>query len=78
MSAAPSANNAMIKALARASRWRRLLEDGTHRTMEELAAAEGINASYVNPEWDAADWHNTWQFAQITSAGLEHAALSIS
>jgi hypothetical protein len=41
-------DNAMIKALARAFRWRRLLEDGSYRTMEELAAAEGINASYVS------------------------------
>jgi hypothetical protein len=38
----------MIKALARGFRWRRLLEDGSYRTMEELAAAEGINASYVS------------------------------
>jgi hypothetical protein len=44
----PRADNAMIKALARAFRWRRMLEDGRYRTMEELAAAEGINASYVS------------------------------
>jgi hypothetical protein len=48
MVSAPSVDNAMIKALARAFRWRRLLEDGSYRTMEELAAAEGINASYVS------------------------------
>jgi hypothetical protein len=40
-------DNVMVKALARAFRWRRMLENGSHRTIEELAAAEGINASYV-------------------------------
>jgi hypothetical protein len=37
----------MVKALARAFRWRRLLEAGTFATVEEIAAAEKINASYV-------------------------------
>ena len=37
----------MIKALARAFRWRRLLEDGSYSTIKELAAAEKINASYL-------------------------------
>jgi hypothetical protein len=48
VASAPSIHNAMIKALARAFRWRRLLEDGSYRTLEELAASEGINASYVS------------------------------
>jgi hypothetical protein len=38
----------MMKALARAFRWRRLLETGVYGTIEELAAAEKINASYVS------------------------------
>jgi hypothetical protein len=38
----------MVKALARAIRWRRLLETGAYETIEELAAAEKINASYVS------------------------------
>ena len=37
----------MVKALARASRWRKLLETGVFATVEEIAAAEKINASYV-------------------------------
>ncbi len=41
-------DNALIKALARAFRWRKLLEAGTFSTVEELAAAEKINASYVS------------------------------
>ena len=38
---------ALVKALARAFRWRRLLEDGSYSTIKELAAAEKINASYL-------------------------------
>jgi hypothetical protein len=33
-------DNAMVKALARAFRWRKLLETGAYGTIEELAAAE--------------------------------------
>jgi hypothetical protein len=40
-------DNAMIKAIARAFRWRKMLEDGTHATIAEIAAAEKINESYV-------------------------------
>ena len=38
----------MVKALARAFRWRKLLETGVYATVEELAAAEKINGSYVS------------------------------
>jgi hypothetical protein len=41
-------DNTMIKALARAFRWRKLLETGTYGTIEELAAAEKINSSYLS------------------------------
>jgi hypothetical protein len=37
----------MVKAVARAFRWRRLLETGTWATVEEIAEAESINSSYV-------------------------------
>jgi hypothetical protein len=37
----------LVKALARAFRWRRMLEDGSYGTIKELAAAEKINASYL-------------------------------
>jgi hypothetical protein len=40
-------DNAMVKAIARAFRWREMLEDGTHATIAEIAAAEKINESYV-------------------------------
>ena len=41
-------DNTMAKALARAFRWRKLLETGVHATVEEIARAEKINASYVS------------------------------
>ena len=44
----PRIDNAMIKALVRAFRWRRLLETGVHTTIDDLAAAEKINSSYVS------------------------------
>jgi len=40
-------DNAMVKAIARAFRWRDLLENGTYATIKEIAAAEKINESYV-------------------------------
>lgn len=38
----------LVKALARAFRWRKLLENGTFGTLTELAKAEKINSSYVS------------------------------
>jgi hypothetical protein len=37
----------MVKAIARAFRWREMLENGTHTTIAEIGAAEKINESYV-------------------------------
>ena len=38
----------LIKAVARAFRWLRMLETGRFATITELAAAEKINSSYVS------------------------------
>ncbi|MEI6161162.1 MAG: hypothetical protein WCP77_15105 [Roseococcus sp.] len=38
----------LVKALARAFRWRRQMETGRCGTINELAAAEKINSSYVS------------------------------
>jgi hypothetical protein len=46
-SAQPRIDNTMIKAIARAFRWRKLLETGVFATVEEIATAEKINTSYV-------------------------------
>ena len=37
----------MVKALARAFRWQRMLENGDFATINDLAAAEKINPSYL-------------------------------
>ena len=41
-------DDTLVKALARAFRWRKLLETGVHGTVDEIARAEGINPSYVS------------------------------
>ena len=48
--AAPRArvDSALLKALARGFRWRKLLETGDFSTIEEIANAENINPSYVS------------------------------
>ena len=38
----------LTKAVARAFRWRRMLESGRYSTIDEIAAAEKINDSYVS------------------------------
>lgn len=38
----------LIKAVARAFRWRRMLESGQFATVQDLAASEKINPSYVS------------------------------
>lgn len=38
---------ALVKALARAFRWRRMLEDGRYVSIRELAAKEGVDRAYV-------------------------------
>jgi len=49
MNRGPSgADSTLVKALARAFRWRRMLETGHFATLNELAAAEKINSSYVS------------------------------
>lgn len=40
-------DSAMVKAIARAFRWREMLESGEYATIREIAAAEKINESYV-------------------------------
>ena len=41
-------DNAMVKALARAFRWQKLLDDSTYTTIEDIANSEKINPSYVS------------------------------
>ena len=43
----PKIDSMLVKALARAHRWHRLLEEGQFGTLAELAEAERISRSYV-------------------------------
>jgi hypothetical protein len=40
-------DNALVKAIARAFRWREMLESGKYSTIRDTADAERINDSYV-------------------------------
>jgi hypothetical protein len=44
----PRVDNAMVKALARAFRWRKMLDGGVYATLDELARAEGVHATSVS------------------------------
>ncbi len=44
----PLIDSTLVKALARAFRWRAMLESASIATVEEIATAEKINASYVS------------------------------
>jgi hypothetical protein len=47
--AAPSqVSKSLTKGLGRAFRWRKLLESGEYSTIDEIAKAEKVNASYVS------------------------------
>ena len=42
-------DNTLIEALARADRWRRILDDGRYGSVSELAAAEKLDRGYPAP-----------------------------
>ena len=44
----PRVDNAMVKALARAFRWQRMLDEGVCGTIEELAKREKVNRGYMS------------------------------
>ena len=43
----PRTDNALLKALARAYRWRRQIENGEYQSITELAKVERVNESYA-------------------------------
>jgi hypothetical protein len=47
VAARPRVDNAVTKAIARAYRWKRMLETGPYTSLRDLAAAEKINESYL-------------------------------
>ena len=44
----PRPDNTLIRGLARAHRWKRMLEERKYRSAGELAEAEGVTRSFVN------------------------------
>ena len=55
----PRVDNAMVKALARAFRWRKMLDEGVHATLEDLARAKGMHATYVSRVLRLTCWRRT-------------------
>ena len=45
---AATIDNTMIKSIARAFRWQRLLENGTYTCLDDIARSEKIGASFVS------------------------------
>src|SRR4051812_9971289 len=45
---APHVDSTLVKAIARAFRWQKMLETGQYATIKEIAKAEKINPSYVS------------------------------
>ena len=45
---APHIDSTLVKAIARAFRWQKMLETGRYATIKEIATAEKINPSYVS------------------------------
>ena len=46
--AKPRLDETLIRALARAHRWKQVLEEGRYRSAAEIAEAEGVTRSFVN------------------------------
>jgi ParB-like chromosome segregation protein Spo0J len=44
----PQPDGTLVKALARAWRWQRMLDDGVYASVSEIGAAENISKSYVS------------------------------
>jgi hypothetical protein len=47
MTPPPKYDNALVKALARAHRWRRMIETGAYSSITELAKGQRVNGSYA-------------------------------
>src|SRR5215472_14002094 len=45
---APQVDGTLVKAIARAFRWQKMLETGQYATIKEIAKVEKINPSYVS------------------------------
>ena len=56
----PQVDSTLVKAIARAFRWQKMLETGQYATIKEIAKAEKINPSYVSRVLRLTLWHPSW------------------
>jgi hypothetical protein len=69
-SSKPPPDGALVKALARAWRWQKLLDDDVYTSATEIAEAEDIGKSYVSRIlrsrcWRPTSWMRIWPDARI-------------
>ena len=55
----PRPDGTLVKALARAWRWQRMLDEGVYATVSELGDAENISKSYVSRICGSRCWRRT-------------------
>jgi hypothetical protein len=68
--AKPRPDETLIRALARAHRWKRLLEEGRYRSAGELAEAERVTRSFVNRLLRLTLWEMRLERAGTTGLGI--------
>lgn len=44
----PRVQTSLVKAVARAFRWKRQIDEGSYATLQEISAAEKINSAYIS------------------------------
>ena len=66
----PQPDGTLLKALARAWRWQRMLDEGIYITVSEIGEAEGIDKGYVSRVLRlallATSWKEFWKGSQIS------------
>ena len=55
----PQPDGTLVKALARAWRWQRMLDDGVYVSVSEIGGTENISKSYVSRICGWRCWHRT-------------------
>ena len=66
----PHPDGTLVKALARAWRWQRQLDEGVYATVSEIGDAENISKSYVSRScgwrcWPPTSWTRSSRAGQI-------------
>jgi hypothetical protein len=50
LSSRPQPDGTLVKALARAWRWQRMLDEGVYASVSDIGDAENISKSYISPD----------------------------